>query len=119
MAPVFVILVSPLFFAESLTGRKIFCAVLAVIGMYFVSGLPVTGFNGAGELKGIEYDRRPAEMQLYADNIPQKHYPDGRWTIAESGIPVSADASPEGTDIHAVLNGYVSVGKIFTGLMRS
>ena len=53
MAPVFVILASPLFFGESLTSRKIFCAALAVIGMYFVSGLPVTGFNGAGELKGI------------------------------------------------------------------
>ena len=71
------------------------------------------------ELKGILFDRIPGEMQLYTDNMPQKHYPDGRWTIAESGIPVSADASPEGTDIHAVLNGYVSVGKIFTGLMRS
>ena len=56
----------------------------------------------AGELKGIEYDRRPAEMQLYADNIPQKHYPDGRRTVMEWGVPVGPDEAPEGTDIHAV-----------------
>ena len=73
----------------------------------------------AGELKGIEYDRRPAEMQLYADNIPQKHYPDGRRTVMEWGVPVRPDEAPEGTDIHAVLHGKISVGKVFTGLMSS
>ena len=73
----------------------------------------------AGELKGIEYDRRPAEMQLYADNIPQKHYPDGRRTVMEWGVPVGPDEAPEGTDIHAVLHGKISVGKVFTGLMSS
>ena len=67
-------------------------------------------------LKGILYDRCPADLQLYSDHMPQKHYPDGRWTISESGIPVDPDAAPEGTDIHAVRNGYISVGKVRTGL---
>ena len=71
----------------------------------------------AGDLNGIEYDRRPAEMQLYADNLPQKHYPDGRWTVLEWGVPIGPDEAPEGTDIHAVLHGKISVGKVFSGLM--
>lgn len=70
------------------------------------------------DLKGIRFGCTPAEMQLYADNMPQRHYPDGRWTILESGIPVGPEAAPEGTDIHAVLNGYISVGKIRSSLMN-
>ena len=71
----------------------------------------------AEALNGIDYGRRPAEMQLYADNIPQQHYDDGRWTVLQCGMPITPDMAPEGTDIHAVLNRKISVGKVFTGLM--
>ncbi len=69
------------------------------------------------EFRGILYERVPAPMQLYADNMPQRHYPDGRWTISECGIPVRAEDAPEGSDIHAVLSNYISVGKVFSGLL--
>lgn len=71
----------------------------------------------AEALNGISFGCIPAEMQLYADNMPQKHYPDGRWTVLESGVPIHPDQAPDGTDIHAVLHGIISVGKVFTGLM--
>ncbi|MEL7609483.1 MAG: EamA family transporter [Bacillota bacterium] len=53
MAPMFVILVSPLFFKEKLTGKKILCVAVALIGMVFVSGILQTGFTGIGDLTGI------------------------------------------------------------------
>ena len=66
------------------------------------------------EYRGIAYGMRPASMQLYSDHMPQRHTEDGRWLISERGIPVGPDDAPEGTDVHAVLNGYVSVGQITT-----
>ena len=46
MAPVFVILVSPFVFGEKMTPKKGICAVIAVLGMIFVSGVIETGFSG-------------------------------------------------------------------------
>ena len=51
MAPVIVILVSPLLFGEKLTARKTVCAVFAVIGMVLVSGVFTSG--GDIQTKGI------------------------------------------------------------------
>ena len=53
MAPIFVILVSPLFFKEKLTPKKILCVAIALIGMALVSGVLQTGFSGISELTGI------------------------------------------------------------------
>ncbi len=39
MQPIIVILLSPIFFRETLTKRKLLCAFTAVIGMFFVSGV--------------------------------------------------------------------------------
>lgn len=53
MAPVIVILLSPLLFRERMTGKQKVCAVLSVVGMVLVSGV-LDGANGEpGELKGI------------------------------------------------------------------
>ena len=68
--------------------------------------------------KGILRGTLPAKMQLYKDNMVEKHYPDGRVTIAQCGIPSSPEDAPEGTDVHAVLNGYISFGKVFSGILR-
>lgn len=51
MAPVFVVLVSPIFLKEKLTLKKSMCVVLAIIGMVLVSG--VLGGNNSANLKGI------------------------------------------------------------------
>ena len=52
LAPVFVILVSPLILKESLTIKKILCAVVSLIGMVFVSGV-LEGERGIQGYKGI------------------------------------------------------------------
>ena len=53
MQPTIVILLSPLVFCEKLTGKKLLCALAAIVGMVFVSG--VLDGDGAqrGDVKGI------------------------------------------------------------------
>lgn len=53
MAPVFVILMSPILLKEKLTWKKLICIFVTLIGMVFVSGVLESGFSGIGELKGI------------------------------------------------------------------
>lgn len=53
LAPVFVILVSPLMFREKLTARRGLCVMTALVGMVFVTGVTKTGFSGMEELPGI------------------------------------------------------------------
>ena len=67
MAPIFVILVSPLFFKERLTLKKSICVAVAIIGMVFVSGVLQTGFGGIKELKGVAFGLMAA--LLYATVI--------------------------------------------------
>lgn len=50
MAPVFVILASPIVLHEALTVKKGLCALVAFIGMIFVSGVIETGLSGT---KGV------------------------------------------------------------------
>ena len=45
MAPIFVILVSPFFFKEKLTGKKAICVAIALLGMILVSGILDAGFT--------------------------------------------------------------------------
>ncbi len=53
MQPTIVMLVSPFLFQEKLTGKKMICALIAIIGMVFVSGVIGDSGAGAGSLKGI------------------------------------------------------------------
>ncbi len=53
MAPTIVVLLSPVLFREKITLRKGLCALIAVIGMVFVSGVIENGMPGLSELKGI------------------------------------------------------------------
>ena len=55
LAPIIVILVAPILFKEKLTLRKGICAVVALVGMVFVSGVIQNGMPAASELKGILY----------------------------------------------------------------
>lgn len=64
LAPVLVILLSPLVLKERLTIRGILCALVAVAGMVPVSGILDTDFSGMGELKGILFGL--AAAVLYA-----------------------------------------------------
>ena len=53
MAPVFVILVSPVLLHETLTARKVVCVLLALLGMMFVSGIFENGLSGITDLSGV------------------------------------------------------------------
>jgi len=53
MAPVLMILASPLLLKEKLTARKILCVLLSVAGVVLVSGTPEAGGAAPGSGKGI------------------------------------------------------------------
>ena len=53
LAPVFVILASPILFRELLTLWKLLCVMAALVGMVFVSGVLDVGISGAEETLGI------------------------------------------------------------------
>ena len=52
LAPMFVILVSPLVVGERLTAKKLICVLAALLGMVFVSGVLEAG-GGSSDLKGV------------------------------------------------------------------
>ena len=53
MQPTIVILLSPLFFDERLTAKKLVCAFLAVLGMFLVSGAAGEGIPQGDAFRGI------------------------------------------------------------------
>lgn len=53
MAPILIILISPLALQEKLTLRKLLCVLAALGGMVCISGVLSEGIPSAGELKGI------------------------------------------------------------------
>ncbi|MDO4977222.1 MAG: DMT family transporter [Eubacteriales bacterium] len=53
MEPTIVILMSPMIFQERLTKKKIICALIAIVGMIFVSGILDGNHVGTGSMKGI------------------------------------------------------------------
>ena len=53
LAPVFVMIASPIFLRERLTAKKTVCIICALFGMVLVSGVLDSGFDGVSELLGI------------------------------------------------------------------
>ncbi len=53
MAPILVVLASPLVLKEKLTGKKLLCVGTALVGMVLVSGVFQAGFSGLCELRGV------------------------------------------------------------------
>lgn len=64
------------------------------------------------EVKGIMRERPVAAMQMYEDNYKVTAYPDGRTVFRTNSRMVGPDEAPEGTDIHTVLNGFISIGRV-------
>jgi len=65
-----------------------------------------------GELKGIRRGVKLADIQLYSDSISRKTDENGIEYLSQQGIPVSLADAPEGTDIEAVLDNYIAIGKV-------
>ncbi len=53
MAPIFVIVMSSVIYKEKLTAKKIFCSLVALVGMVFVSGVAENGIGNIEEMKGV------------------------------------------------------------------
>ena len=53
MAPILVIMVSPILFGERLNKKKILCVIVALLGMVLVSGVLQSGVSQIAELRGI------------------------------------------------------------------
>lgn len=58
--------------------------------------------------KGILRERVPAPQVYYHDNYQKKEGMDGAFILTAEGYKVKE--APEGTDLHALLNGYISIG---------
>ena len=68
--------------------------------------------GGIGAFRGVRRETRVAATQLYLDNYVFETQPDGSLLMHNRGCPASPDLAEEGTDVHAVLNGYISVGRV-------
>lgn len=67
LAPILVILASPIVLKEKLTSKKLLCTATALVGMVLVSGVTETGFSGITEWRGILFGISAAV--LYASVI--------------------------------------------------
>ena len=63
------------------------------------------------ECKGILWGRKPAAIQFYADHYDAEPVAEGE-LLSVHGIPVGNEGIPEGTDIAALLAGYISIGRV-------
>lgn len=64
-------------------------------------------------LKGILRGRSVAPVRLFQNNYLDRMLPDGTAELLIRGTPLtSADGVPDGTDLEAVLNGYISIGTV-------
>lgn len=64
LQPTLLILVSPIFFKEKLTGKKLFYALIAFLGMVLVSG--ALGGGDTGSLKGVAFGLAAAVLYTMA-----------------------------------------------------
>ena len=67
MQPTIVILLSPVVFREKLSAKKWLCALAAIVGMVFVSGVAEGALPGAQDPKGIAFGL--AAAALYAATV--------------------------------------------------
>ena len=62
--------------------------------------------------KGVLYGRKLAPVQLYRDRYHREDGPDGSFVLKNASVPIAAWEAPEGSDVRAILSGYVSVGTV-------
>ena len=68
------------------------------------------------EYKGVLRNTKIAATQLYQDHYVKEELPDGNYILKPQGIPVTT--GEEGTDIHAVMNGYISIGIVKSAIIE-
>ena len=63
-------------------------------------------------LKGILRDRPAATVSMYQETYIESIQPDGSVCLNCHGIPTPDSMVGEGTDVEAVRQGYISIGKV-------
>ena len=71
----------------------------------------------SSELKGVLRERRIAPIHLYRTVFDRKALPDGAEEFALKLAMTGPGDVEEGTDIHALLHGYISVGRVKCAVM--
>lgn len=76
-------------------------------------------FSGCtmSDYRGVLYDRIPAQTQFYLDNYERSAIENNDFRLTINGRRVT-DAE-EGTDMRAVLDNYISVGKVRSSILRA
>ena len=70
------------------------------------------------KLKGILRERTVAPPSVYSEDYRKTILPDGAVALTGQGSPLTeGDAVPAGTDVEAVLKGYISIGKVKCAVM--
>lgn len=64
------------------------------------------------EPKGILWDRPVAGVSMYIEEYEKTELPDGRVTLTTRGKPIANERVPQGTDVHAIRQGYISISKV-------
>lgn len=125
MAPVLVIAASPIVLRERLTFGKIVCALAAVLGMVFVSGVLSDGLSGGSDMKGIAFGLSAAAVyaSVVLMNKRAGDIPAFDMTVVQLGsaavvlVPytlLTEDISSEMLSVRAVIL-LITVGIIHTG----
>ena len=67
---------------------------------------------------GILYDRSVAPKWLYSHYYTEKRNSDGSTSLELHGTPITnPEDVPAGTDIEAILRGYISIGKVYSAVV--
>ena len=64
------------------------------------------------EPKGILRDRPVATVSMYIEEYEETKLPDGSVTLTTRGKPIANELVPEGTDVQAIRQGYISISKV-------
>ena len=64
------------------------------------------------DCRGILTDCEVASVQMYLDLYHREELENGAFTLQNASSHISVDAAPEGSDIRAVLTGYISIGTL-------
>lgn len=67
------------------------------------------------EFRGVLYNRIPAQSQFYLDNYERSDMENNSFSLSLKGMRIT-DAE-EGTDMRAVLDNYISVGKVRSSIL--
>ena len=71
------------------------------------------------DCRGILRERIPAPLCVFDNHYDKTEQPDGSFILRPYAEQLSPDRAPEGSDIHAVFNGYVSIGKVKSMVLPS